>query len=87
MPCGIPVCQAGEPISCCYFFLLTQPAMQIVTDLELLQYSTTKRNAQLEHLMHVRQNPGGETEMGETGRGDCYRTWHESSRRAAQLSF
>lgn len=62
-----------SPSLAAYFFLLTLPTTQIVIDLELLQYSTTERNAELQWLMHVRQNPGGETETGEMGRGGCYK--------------
>ena len=73
-PVGPRTAKLESPSLTAYFFLLIQPAMQIVIDLELLQYSTTERNAELQHLMHVRQNPGGETEMGEMGRCGCYRT-------------
>lgn len=61
-----------SPSLAAYFFLLTLPTTQIVIDLELLQYSTTERNAELQCLMRVRQNLGGETKTGETGRGGCY---------------
>lgn len=66
--------------------LPTQPAMQTVLDLGLLQYSTTERSAELESGA-CQTKPGRGTGLSEMSRGGCCRPWHESSGPAARLSF
>lgn len=85
--CGTSVCQAGEPISCC-LFLPPDPASN--ADNYRLGAAPVKHNwvkCRITASDACQTKPSRAAEMGEKGRGGCYRRWRESSGTAAWLSF